>query len=191
LVPLRRGRYRLEVAGWRNPHHGILDITVDNKVISPAEGLDWYAETSTSAYTFPSMFFEVEATGNHILRGETSRCHSGALGAKYWICLETLRILPADEPSPVAEETAPSVRLPAPHCERVLRRRCPQAELARAAAEKAAAAATAAAMLTGAGLKFGHHAAWWGAALLLRRLHGSLHRLVPRLRCPCRRPFKS
>jgi len=97
LVPLRRGQYRLEVSGWRNPHHGILDITLDNEAISPEEGLDWYADSSTSPYTFPPLLFEVESTGTHVLRGETSRCHSSALGAKYWMCLESIRILPADE----------------------------------------------------------------------------------------------
>jgi hypothetical protein len=105
LVPLRRGQYRLEVSGWRNPHHGILDLTLDSEAISPKEGLDWFVEASTSQHTFPPMYFEVKSTGTHTLRAEVKRCNPNALGAKYWICLDSLRILPAKEvvhPVPVS-----------------------------------------------------------------------------------------
>jgi hypothetical protein len=104
-VPLRRGKYRLVVSGWRNPHHGILDLTLNKKALSPSEGLDWYAEASTSLYTFPAIHFDVEATGTHILRGETCRCHEHALGAKYWMCLESIRISPVDEVCKEEDET--------------------------------------------------------------------------------------
>lgn len=97
LLPLRRGKYRLEVSGWRNPHHGVLDISLDGEAISPKEGLDWFVEASTSQHSFPAMFFEVRSTGTHVLRAEVNRCNPNALGAKYWICLESLRILPAKE----------------------------------------------------------------------------------------------
>lgn len=110
LLPLRRGRYQLIISGWQNPHHGILDITLNGKAVSPSEGLDWYSDTSTTPHTFAPMPFEVISTGTHILRGETSRCNLSALGAKYWMCLESLRVLPAHEVE--AEETAdvPAVR---------------------------------------------------------------------------------
>lgn len=97
LLPLRKGQYRLEVSGWRNPHHGILDMTLDGEAISPTGGLDWFVEASTSQHTFPPLFFEVKSTGTHVLRGEVNRCNPNALGAKYWCCLDSLRILPAKE----------------------------------------------------------------------------------------------
>lgn len=112
LLPLRKGLYRLEISGWRNPHHGILDITVDGKAISPDQGLDWYSETSTEPHSFPPMIFEVETTGTHVLRGETSRCHKSALGAKYWMCLESLYILPAGEAVEELQTTMEDDRLP-------------------------------------------------------------------------------
>jgi hypothetical protein len=112
-LPLRRGQYKLEVSGWRNPHHGILDISLDDQAISPPGGLDWYADTSTAPYLFPPMLFEVQSTGSHVLRGEVNRCNYEALGAKYWICLDHLRILPADEvalPDPMPQAPFRSAR---------------------------------------------------------------------------------
>lgn len=93
LVPLRRGRYKLLVSGWRNPYHGKLDISLDGDSLSPVDGLDWYA-IGTSPYTFPPMVFEVQRSGTHELRGETSRCNQSALGSKYWMCLKSIRIMP-------------------------------------------------------------------------------------------------
>lgn len=190
LVPLRRGKYRIEVSGWRNPHHGILDISLDSKAISSPAGLDWYAETSTLPYTFPAMLFEVEATGNHVLRGETNRCHNSALGAQYWMCLESIRIVPIDEPQPEELANMAGSRFRNRASDADLGHRPIPVRAARAAATAAATAAT----LTGAGLKLGHHAAWWGAALLTRQLVGSLRsvqqplrELAARLGCRCRR----
>lgn len=112
-LPLRRGQYRLEVSGWRNPHHGILDISLDGEAITPKEGLDWFVEASTSQHSFPPLFFEVQSTGTHILRGEVNRCNVNALGAKYWICLESLRILPAKEVAqPISVSRLPPSRSP-------------------------------------------------------------------------------
>jgi len=99
-VKLHRGCYRLTVSGWRNPHHGILDIAFDEEMLSPPDGLDWYMEATTRPYTFPAMVFEVRTTGTHVLRGMTDRCNPGALGAKYWMCLESINIVPKDEVAP-------------------------------------------------------------------------------------------
>jgi len=174
-VPLRRGWYRLEVSGWRNPHHGILDITLDNEPVSPAEGLDWYAEFSTVPYMFPPMLFEVKATGSHVLAGYTNRCHTSALGAKYWMCLDLVRILPVDEVEPEILTIVPGTRL-LPQRQQPLRHRP-------APAQRIFSLGGVASILSGSGLKFGHFAAQWAAALLLR----PLYRLAERLGCPWRR----
>lgn len=166
LLPLRRGRYQLIVSGWRNPHHGILDITLDDKAVSPEEGLDWYSDTATSPHTFRNMLLEVKSTGTHILRGETSRCNSSALGAKYWICLESLRILPAGEVEPDAMPAVPARR----PTHRVPRSRLEPLLAASPAAFWLAAVVGAAAFLASYGLK-----------LVLRPIHGLLSHLgVPR-----------
>lgn len=190
LVPLRRGLYRLDVTGWRNPHHGILDITLDNKAVSPPEGLDWYAEFATSPHTFPPIFFEVETTATHVLGGATNRCHSSALGAKYWMCLESIRIIPADEAEPeISAATVVSSSLP---CRGPTSHRRPAPVLAaQAAAERVVSVAVSAALSTGQGLKLGKHAASWAALRLTGKLLGSLrtvHRSL--LRCPCRRALQ-
>jgi len=170
LVPLRKGLYRLEVSGWRNPHHGILDITVDGEAISPEQGLDWYAETSTEPHWFPPMMFEVETTGTHVLRGETSRCHSSAIGAKYWMCLESLYILPADEAVEEFQANMEDDRLPIDFFNE-------QPHLATAPLAQPC-----------------QRLAWRVAALLARPLVGSLRAvcgLVAVLGCPCRRSSRS
>jgi hypothetical protein len=169
LLPLRRGRYQLIVSGWRNPHHGILDMTLDNEAISPSDGLDWYSDTSTTLHTFPPIPLEVTSTGTHILRGETSRCNSNALGARYWMCLESLRILPAGEVVEVEPDTPtdarPADRLPS-HRETAL-------QTARDAAFLLATAVAAVTALSACG------ASWIG-----RQLHGLLGILACRRRWP-------
>lgn len=169
LVPLRKGLYRLEVSGWRNPHHGILDITVDGKAISPEQGLDWYAEISTEPHWFPPMMFEVEITGTHVLRGETSRCHTSALGAKYWMCLESLYILPADEAVEEMQTSMEDERLPIDFFHE-------QPHLAAAPVQPC------------------QRVAWRVAALLARPAVGSFRAvcgLVSLLGCPCRKSSRS
>jgi len=172
LLPLRRGRYQLIVSGWCNPHHGILDITLDNKAVSPEEGLDWYSDTATVSHTYRNMLLEVESTGTHILRGATNRCNSSALGAKYWICLESLRILPVGEVEPDAMPAVP-VRRP-PH--RVPRSRLAPLWAASRAAFWQAAMVGAAAFLVSYGLK-----------LVLRPMHGLLSHLGVSRRWPFQR----
>jgi hypothetical protein len=196
LVPLRRGKYRLEVSGWRNPHHGILDLTLNNKALSPSEGLDWYAEASTSPYTFPAIRFEVEATGTHILRGETCRCHELALGAKYWICLESIRILPVDE---VCKEEEEMLEEEEDEGSSGARRQqgdpdlasstAAPARAARAAAVRVVTVVAAAAMLTGYGLEIGRRTAWTAAASLTHNLVQRPVRGLASLACPRRRPI--
>lgn len=178
VVELRRGSYRLVVSGWRNPHHGILDIFFDNEVVSPSSGLDWYAEAATTAYTYPAMLLQVHTTGTHFLRGTTDRCHADALGAKYWMCLESLRIVPVDEAEP-EPELLPSRSLPRlrPRRQQPCRRAAPVLA-ARAAARRALSMTAAAALLSG---------------LLLRTAFGGLTkapralRRLARVACPCPR----
>jgi len=184
LVPLRRGQYRLEVSGWRNPHHGILDISLDSEAISPTGGLDWYAEVSTATHTFPPMPFNVETTGTHVLRGETVRCNSKALGAKYWICLESIRIVPAGEElesDEVQEATGSSLLQ---RRQQALHRRPAPVLAAHAAAERVVRAAGAAVKLVGGGATLGKRAAWWATLQLVGSMHAAQRACV---RCPCRR----
>lgn len=193
LVPLRRGWYRLEVSGWRNPHHGILDLALDDQAISPAEGLDWYVEASTVHHTFSSIYFEVGSTGTHVLRGETSRCNRSALGAKYWICLEAIRIYPADEE--IADEPREVLEAPRsiPRRHQAFHLRpAPAAQAARAAAVRALSLAADAARLSAYTLHLGKHAAWCGITKVAHRVARSLHsnatlrRKQPPFVCPCR-----
>lgn len=177
VVELRRGFYRLVVSGWRNPHHGILDIFFDNEVLSPSEGLDWYAESATTPYTFPPIMFQVETTGTHILRGITDRCHSNALGAKYWMCLERACITPADEAEPEPEIVpARAVTRLRPRRQQSCRRRSDHA--VRAAVRRVGFMTSAASLLTGP---------------LTRELAGALFKVprelrrLARLACPCPR----
>jgi hypothetical protein len=202
LVPLRRGTYRLEVSGWRNPHHGILDLTLNNKALSPSEGLDWYAEASTLPYTFPAISFEVEATGTHILRGETCRCNELALGAKYWICLESILILPVDEICKKEEDMLEEEEEDASEAGHVTQHQqgypdgytggsTPAPALAaRAAAVRVVTVAAAAAMLTGDGLQIGGRTAWTAAASLTHNLVQRPVRGLTSLACPRRRPIQ-
>jgi hypothetical protein len=177
LVPLRRGRYKLEVSGWRNPHHGILDISLDFQAISPPEGLDWYADTSTAPYLFPPMNFEVQSTGTHVLRGEVNRCNYQALGAKYWICLDHLRITPADEVAEPSKLQVPKVPV-----------RSAGRDVSRERSSRLHGAAHVAAALARKGRRIGTV-----TSNLFRRAMGKiatvellLHRV-----CPCRRQSRS
>jgi len=172
LLPLRRGRYQLIVSGWRNPHHGILDITLDNKAVSPEEGLDWYSETATNSHTFRNMLLEVTTTGTHILRGETKRCNSSALGAKYWICLESLRILPIGEVEKDAMPPVPPRRRP--H------------SVQRSRLAPLLAASTAALWLASVVGAAGFVASYW-LKIVLRPIHGLLSHLGVLRRWPFQR----
>jgi len=110
-VPLRRGSYVLDVVGWRNPHHGILDLSWDGQRISPEGGFDWYSEEVTELHRFGPIRFEVHRTATYTLRGETKRCHGRALGARHWICLKSLWIMPMSQYNKVSVQAEKAIDL--------------------------------------------------------------------------------
>jgi len=187
VFELQRGVYKLVISGWQNPHHGILDITLDNVPLTAPEGLDWYFDGETMLHTFPAIEFRVAATGPHLLQGITERCNPNALGAKYWMCLEAVRILPADE---VEHEEAFSAKV-LPRLRDLRPRRRPVNRFAtpvlvvRAAAQQVVSASIVAMLLTGKGFQHGRHAAWCFASSFPNRAC-SLANLV----CPCRRVLR-
>jgi len=110
-VPLRRGSYVLDVVGWRNPHHGILDMSWDGQRISPEDGFDWYSEEMTELHRFGPIPFEVHRTATYTLRGETRRCHGRALGARHWICLKSLWIIPSAQYNKITVQAEKAIDL--------------------------------------------------------------------------------
>jgi len=87
---LDEGQYLVIVSGWRNPHHGVLDLSFDGKRLSPEGGLDWYGVGSAMRHTYPPMALEVGSAGQHTWRFETRR--KNRMAHNYWMCLESLRV---------------------------------------------------------------------------------------------------
>jgi hypothetical protein len=85
-VQLQRGRYRIKVSGWRNPFHGILDLWLDDVLVSGSAGLDCYSPETAELHIFPLIEVEITWTGMHVWRFETSRCRTQS--NQYWICLQ-------------------------------------------------------------------------------------------------------
>lgn len=101
-MKLRRGRYRIVISGWRNPYHGVLDIFLDGRPISSPQGLDWGgAATMPHSFAIPEDV-EVERTGLHFWRFETSRTHA-VRGNGFWICLDRLWVEPVAGAEPLGE----------------------------------------------------------------------------------------
>lgn len=99
-VELQKGRYRATVVGWRNPFHGILDLWLDDQIVSGSSGLDCYSPETAQRHTFPAIELEIEQSGRHTWRFETSR--SNTISQQYWMCLEEFRIECISRPDPVA-----------------------------------------------------------------------------------------
>lgn len=90
---LRRGRYRVSVSGWRNPYHGILDLSLDGEVISGSEGLDWFGLGAAEPHTARHIDVFVPCTGAHTWLFETKRCNELTRNA-YWMCLWEFSVVP-------------------------------------------------------------------------------------------------
>lgn len=90
-VDLQKGRYHVTLVAWRNPFHGILDLWLDDRLIS-GHGLDCYSTETAERHSFRAIEIEIERTGRHIWRFETSRSYKQS--GHYWMCLEELRIEP-------------------------------------------------------------------------------------------------
>lgn len=85
-VDLQRGWYRVKVAVWRNPFHGILDLWFDDSLISGLNGLDCYSAEFVESHTFPTIEIEIKSTGVHVWRFETR--HSNENPHRQWMCLQ-------------------------------------------------------------------------------------------------------
>ena len=91
-VGLKKGRYTLQLRGWKNPAHGILDLFVDNVRATLAGGLNWYAP-STIEHVF-RMTVDVKWTGVHHILGRTSRSDAERhRQSRYWMCLKTIEFV--------------------------------------------------------------------------------------------------
>ena len=82
-VRLRAGLYTVSLHGWRNPHHGILDLWLDGERLT---SLDWCgARTEKHRYQLQAS---VPHTGEHTLYCCTERSSADqCLRARYWMCL--------------------------------------------------------------------------------------------------------
>jgi len=95
-VMLRRGRHSLEVRGWLNPAHGILDMYLDGVRVTPAGGFDWCGPR-TARHLFHTAAIDVKWSGEHRLVGRTSRSNAAEphRSRRYWMCLRSLSVRPS------------------------------------------------------------------------------------------------
>jgi len=94
-VMLRRGRYTLEVRGWLNPFHGILDLFLDGVRVTPAGGFDWCGPR-TARHFFRTAAIDVKWSGEHRLVGLTSQSNAEPYRSRmYWMCVRSLSFRPS------------------------------------------------------------------------------------------------
>ena len=88
-VCLKRGRYALEIRGWLNPAHGILEISFDGAGVGA--GLDWCGARTAEHRHVLELF--VKHTGPHVLSGRCCRS-TAARGrrTRFWICLASIEL---------------------------------------------------------------------------------------------------
>ena len=92
-VALQRGIYSLKIAGWRNPYHGVLDLFLDGKPVTPADGFDWSGPCTAPASHEAEV--AIKWTGVHQLLGKTNRSKASRRRHKrFWMCLKSLTITP-------------------------------------------------------------------------------------------------
>ncbi len=85
-VPLQRGCYTLCLAGYVNPSHGILELSVDG---SPLDVIDWCAVRTGKQTARKSLF--VPFSGTHRLLARVGRTSADALRQNgYWMCLRRI-----------------------------------------------------------------------------------------------------
>merc|ERR1712113_1188832 len=75
------GGYEIVFVGGKNPHHGILDVTVDSEEIG---SIDQYTQATEYKAEQP-LYWECHAAGQHTLRGTVTSKSPHAVN--YWICL--------------------------------------------------------------------------------------------------------
>ena len=96
-VALRAGQYSINVRGWCNPWHGVLDLYLDGIRIT-ADGLDWYG-ARTEKYAHRLRRVRVAFTGEHTLRGCVARSNANASPrSQYWMCLKTIAFDAEEQP---------------------------------------------------------------------------------------------
>ncbi len=89
-VRLKKGLYTLELRGWRNVAHGILQIFLDGATVAPAGGFDWCGPR-TAEHVFRTAAIDVKWTGVHHLLGRTSRSSAELhRRERYWMRLRSL-----------------------------------------------------------------------------------------------------
>ena len=82
-VSLQRGCYTLTVAGWVNPSHGILHLSVDS---SPLDVIDWCAARTGKQTARTSLL--LPWTGTHRMVARVDGTSADPLRSNgYWMCL--------------------------------------------------------------------------------------------------------
>jgi len=88
-VQLRRGAYLLRLEGWRNPHHGVLDLYFGATHVA---SFDFWGEHTKAATLTAEL--RAECTGVHHIRGKTSSTSAGRRHRSHWVCLSGASLLP-------------------------------------------------------------------------------------------------
>ena len=90
-VELKKGTYSLEISGWRNPAHGVLDMFLDGVRVTPTNGFDW-CSPRTVEHVYRAAGINVSWTGVHHVLGRCSRSKAEpSRRSRYWMCLSRIR----------------------------------------------------------------------------------------------------
>ncbi len=92
-VRLKKGKYSLEISGWQNPAHGILDLFVDGVRVTPDAGFDWCGPRTTE-HVCRATGITVRWTGTHHVLGRTSRSNAEPRRTRHWMCLSRINFAP-------------------------------------------------------------------------------------------------
>ncbi len=92
-VELKKGTYSLEIYGWRNPAHGVLDLYLDGVTVTEAGGFDWCGPRTTE-HVCRATGIAVRWTGIHRLVGRTCRSNAEpGRRTRYWMCLSRIKFV--------------------------------------------------------------------------------------------------